>query len=215
MPHAGDKLTSETETFKRIGVFGGSFDPIHIGHLAIAQEALWQCKLDVVLFVVAGHPPHKKAPEVSAEDRLAMVASAIQGEPAFRVSPIEIERGGASYTAETLKEIGRLYPGASLYLIVGADSAVDFSSWKDPEAVVDMANVVVAPRPGFDLSEMEPRLRGKAQVFQSPTLELSSTMIRERLRTGRPVRFLVPEAVERYIRERGLYSCRDVSYDKK
>jgi nicotinate-nucleotide adenylyltransferase len=144
-----------------------------------------------------------------------MVASAIQGEPAFRVSPIEIERGGASYTAETLKEIGRLHPGASLYLIVGADSAVDFSSWKDPEAVVDMANVVVAPRPGFDLSEMEPRLRGKAQVFQSPTLELSSTMIRERLRTGRPVRFLVPEAVEHYIRERGLYSCRDVSYDKK
>jgi nicotinate-nucleotide adenylyltransferase len=91
-------------------------------------------------------------------------------------------------------------------VIVGADSAIDFSSWKNPNAVIEMANVVIAPRPGFNLSKMEPRLQGKAQVFQSPTLELSSTMIRSRLHEGGPVRFLLPEAVERYIREHGLYS---------
>ena len=191
---------------KRIGVFGGSFDPIHIGHLAIAQEALWQCNLDIVLFMVAALPPHKKEPEASVEHRLRMVELAVVGETAFHPSRIEIERGGASYTAETLAELHRLYPGASFFLIVGADSAIDFSSWKDPDAVIERASVVIAPRPGFNLSEMEPRLEGKAQVFQSPTIELSSTMIRKRLHENRPVRFLVPDAAERYIHEHGLYS---------
>jgi nicotinate-nucleotide adenylyltransferase len=204
-----DKITEQRagdDRLKRIGVFGGSFDPIHIGHLAIAQEALWQCNLDVVLFMVAAIPPHKKAPEASVEHRLRMVELAVAAESAFYPSRIEIERGGASYTAETLAELQKAYPGAALFLIVGADSAIDFSSWKNPNAVIEMANVVIAPRPGFNLSEMEPRLQGKAQVFQSPTLELSSTMIRSRLHEGGPVRFLLPEAVERYIREHGLYS---------
>jgi len=202
--NTGEQKTVDSK-LKRIGVFGGSFDPIHIGHLAIAQEALWQCELDIVLFMVAAIPPHKRAPEVSAEHRLRMVELAIEGEPAFRPSRIEMERGGASYTAETLAELHRTYPEATLFLIVGADSAIDFSCWKDPNAVIEMANVVIAPRPGFNLSKMEPRLQGKAQVFQSPTLELSSTMIRDRLREGRPVRFLVPETVEQYIRKHGLY----------
>ena len=206
MPSTREKDISEDAALKRIGVFGGSFDPIHIGHLAIAQEALWQCELDIVLFMVTARPPHKKEPVAPVRDRLRMVGSAIEGEPHFRVSQMEIERGGASYTAETLKQLGELYPEASFYLIVGADSAVDFSSWKNPEAVIAMANIVVAPRPGFDLSRMEPSLKGKARVFESPTIELSSTMIRNRLREGRPIRFLVPETVERYIRERGLYS---------
>ena len=206
MPSAREKDVPEGAPLRRIGVFGGSFDPIHIGHLAIAQEALWQCGLDIVLFMVTAHPPHKKEPNAPVRDRLQMVEVAIKGEPHFRVSRMEIERGGASYTAETLKQLGELYPEASFFLIVGADSAMDFSSWKNPEAVIEMANVVIAPRPGFDLSQMEPSLRAKSQVFQSPTIELSSTMIRKRLREGRPVRFLVPEIVERYIRECGLYS---------
>ena len=189
----------------RIGVFGGSFDPIHIGHLAIAQEALWQCRLDVVLFVVAGCPPHKKEPEALTEHRLKMVEMAIKAEPHFYPSRMEIERGGASYTAETLRELRREFPEAVFFLIVGADSAIDFSTWKDPEAVIKMANVLVAPRPGFDLSKIEPRLQGTAEVFQAPTLELSSTMIRARLRESKPIRFLVPETVERYIQEHRLY----------
>jgi len=191
---------------RRIGVFGGSFDPIHIGHLAIAQEALWQCDLDIVLFIVTAHPPHKKKPEASVEHRLKMVEIAIGDEPDFHPSLIEIERGGASYTAETLNQLRHMYPEAAFYLIVGADSAIDFSTWKDPESVIEMAKIVVAPRPGFDLSQMEPKLRGKAEVFKCPTLELSSTMIRRRLNDGQPIRFLVPKSVERYIREHGLYS---------
>jgi nicotinate-nucleotide adenylyltransferase len=191
---------------RRIGVFGGSFDPIHIGHLAIAQEALWQCELDLVLFIVAALPPHKKEPEAAVEHRLRMVELAVDTEPAFHPSRIEIERGGASYTAETLTQLHREYSGAAFFLIVGADSAIDFSSWKDPEAVIEMANVVIAPRPGFDLTTMEPRLQGKAQIFQSPTIELSSTMIRKRLHDNRPIRFLVPDVAERYIRQHGLYS---------
>lgn len=205
-PCNDDKKAPEKAEPKRIGVFGGSFDPIHIGHLAIAQEALWQCRLDIVLFIVAALPPHKKQPEAAVEHRLRMVEQAIEGEPAFRASRIEIERGGASYTAETLTQLHREYAGATFFLIVGADSAMDFSLWKDPEAVIEMANVVIAPRPGFDLSTMEPRLQGKAEVVQAPLIELSSTMIRKRLHENKPIRFLVPEVVEQYIRERGLYS---------
>ncbi len=191
---------------RKIGVFGGSFDPIHIGHLAIAQEARWQFGLDVVLFIVTAHPPHKKEPEAPIEHRLRMVESAIENEPYFEPSRIEIERGGDSYTAETLRQLRRIFPQASLYLIVGSDSAIDFSTWKNPEEVIEMANVVIALRPGFDLSLMEPRLKGKAEISRFPALELSSTTIRERLRSGRPIRFLVPEVVERYICEHGLYS---------
>ncbi len=190
----------------KIGILGGTFDPIHTGHLIIAEEARWQCELDIVLFIVTSHPPHKKEPEAAAEDRFRMVELATVGEPAFRPSRIEIERGGNSYTAETLRELLRMYPGASLHLIVGADSVIDFSDWKNPEAVIEMADVVVASRPGFDLSQMEPRLRGRTRVLQSPAVEISSTMIRKRLHDGKSVRFLVPEAVERYIRERQLYS---------
>lgn len=191
----------------RIGVFGGSFDPIHIGHLVIAQEARWQCELDMVLFVVSAHPPHKQEPEASVQDRLKMVEMAVEGEEGFEVSRIEIERGGHSYTSETLKELHQLYPTASFHLIVGADSALDFSTWKTPETVVELANVIVAPRPGFDLSKMEPALRGKTRVFQTPTLALSSTMIRQRLREGKPIRFLVPTSVEQYIHDRDLFSA--------
>jgi nicotinate-nucleotide adenylyltransferase len=198
--------SSRPDQLKKIGVFGGSFDPIHIGHLAIAQEARWQFELDVVLFMVTAHPPHKKEPEAPVEHRLRMVESAIEDEPYFEPSRIEIERGGDSYTAETLRQLRKMYPQASLYLIVGSDSAIDFSTWKNPEEVIEMANVVIASRPGFDLSLMEPRLKGKADISRFPALELSSTTIRERLRSGRPIRFLVPEVVERYIREHGLYS---------
>ncbi len=193
MKNGGNKKRDESKQHARIGVFGGSFDPIHVGHLVIAQEARWQCELDMVLFVITAHPPHKQEPEASGLDRLKMVELAIGDEEGFEVSRIEIERGGRSYTSETLKELHQLYPTSSFYLIVGADSALDFSTWKTPEAVIELANVVVAPRPGFDLSEISPALKGKTRVFQVPTLALSSTMIRQRRREGKPIRFLVPK----------------------
>lgn len=189
----------------KIGVFGGSFNPIHMGHLIIAEEARWQCDLETVLFIVTAHPPHKKEPRVDAESRFKMVEMAIDNEPDFRPSRIEIDRGGNSYTEETLKELQAAYPGADLYLIVGADSVLDFSAWKNPEAVIDMSHVVVVPRPGFDLSQMEPSLRAKVRVLEGPAVEISSTMIRQRLRENKTVRFLIPDKVERYIQEQRLY----------
>jgi nicotinate-nucleotide adenylyltransferase len=190
-----------------MGVFGGSFDPIHIGHLIIAHEALWRFDLDTVLFVVTAHPPHKQEPEAPVRDRLEMVALAVACEESFVTSRIEIDRGGESYTADTLRELRRLHPDASFYLIVGGDSLLDFSNWKEPETVIQMAHVIAAPRPGFDVSNMESSLEKKTEVFQAPTLAISSTMIRERLHAGQPIRFLVPEPVERYIYERHLYSA--------
>ena len=190
----------------RIGMLGGSFDPPHIGHLIIAEEARWQCELDTILFMVTSHPPHKSEPEAAPEDRFRMVELAIEGMPSFSPSRMEIDRGGSSYTAQTLKELHRLYPNASLYLIIGADSVLDLSAWKNPDAVVEMANLVVAPRPGFDLSQMEPRLQDKTHVLETPTVAISSTLIRRRLHGGESIRFLVPDAVERYIREHKLYS---------
>jgi len=190
----------------RIGMLGGSFDPPHIGHLIIAEEARWQCELDTILFMVTSHPPHKSEPEAAPEDRFRMVKLAIEGMPAFSPSRMEIDRGGSSYTAQTLKELHRLYPNASLYLIIGADSVLDLSAWKNPDAVVEMANLVVAPRPGFDLSQMEPRLQEKTHVLETPTVAISSTLVRRRLHGGESIRFLVPDVVERYIREHKLYS---------
>ena len=190
----------------RIGILGGSFDPPHIGHLIVAEEARWQCGLDTILFMVTSHPPHKEEPEAPPEDRLRMVEIAIDGMSGFSPSNMEIERGGSSYTAQTLKELRQLYPDSSLHLIVGADSVLDLSAWKDPDAVVEMASMVVALRPGFDLSRMEPKLRSKTRVLETPTVAISSTLVRQRLHKGESIRFLVPEAVERYIREHRLYS---------
>ncbi|MBI5116524.1 nicotinate-nucleotide adenylyltransferase [Candidatus Poribacteria bacterium] len=189
----------------KIGILGGTFDPIHIGHLIIAEEALWQCRLDSVLFMVTAHPPHKKSPEAPAEDRFTMVELALEGEPAFRPSRLEIERGGNSYTVQTLKELHRLYPGAEHYWVVGADSVLEFSTWQSPDDVIQMANLIVVPRPGFDLSQTDPKLQGKTHVLRTPEIAVSSTIIRARLHEGKPIRFLVPAAVERYILERGLY----------
>ncbi len=201
----GNQRARRQSAPERIGVFGGSFDPIHIGHLEISREALRQCKLDMVLFVVAAIPPHKKTPEVPVARRLEMVELAIADEPDFHASRIEIQRGGPSYTAETLRELRGGYAEASFFLIVGADSAIDFSLWKSPDVVIEMANVVIAPRPGFDPSTMEPRLRSKALVLESPELDISSTVIRKRLREGKSIEALVPAVVDRYIRAHDLY----------
>jgi len=189
-----------------IGILGGTFDPIHIAHLIIAQEALWQCQLDTILFMATAQPPHKKAPEASAEDRFRMVELALEQAPDFRPSRLEIERGGNSYTVQTLRELRRLYPGASHRWIVGGDSILEFSTWEDPDDVIKLANLIVAPRPGFDLSKMDPALNGRVHILHAPLVSISSTEIRQRLHEGKPIRFLVPDAVERYIRERKLYT---------
>jgi nicotinate-nucleotide adenylyltransferase len=189
----------------KIGILGGTFDPIHIGHLIIAQEALWQCRLDCVLFMVTARPPHKRAPEAVAEHRYKMVELAIEKRKGFRPSRLEIERGGNSYTVQTLRELQRLYPDASHYWIVGGDSILEFKTWEDPEDVIRLANLIVAPRPGFDLSGVDPALNGRITILDTPQIDISSTTIRKRIHEGRPIGFLIPAQVEDYIQRNRLY----------
>jgi nicotinate-nucleotide adenylyltransferase len=192
---------------RRIGVFGGTFDPIHEAHLSIARAALAQARLDDVLFVVSAAPPHKRhAVHAPAEDRYAMVAAALAGlnEPRFHASRVEIDRPGPSYTADTLRELQAQYPGATLYLIVGADALVDLPRWRDPEGILQRAKLLVMPRPGVELGEA-PGLAGRYQLLQFEETPLSSTDVRARAASGAPLTGLVPDAAAAVLNTKGLY----------
>jgi nicotinate-nucleotide adenylyltransferase len=192
---------------------GGAFDPIHYGHLVAAEEARYQFKLDMVIFVPAGRPPHKVFREISAaRHRLAMTQLAIQSNPFFRASALEIERNGLSYTVDTVKEIRKVYAPAGVFFITGADAVLEILSWKRIDELLNQCCFIAAKRPGYWLGELKTKLPGisAAQLkriitMEVPALAISSTEIRERVRTGRPIKYLLPEAVERYIRDYGLY----------
>ncbi|MGH9067310.1 MAG: nicotinate-nucleotide adenylyltransferase [Acidimicrobiales bacterium] len=190
----------------RLGVFGGTFDPIHNGHLAVAVNARHGVGLDQVLLVVANQPWQKADQRVSpAADRLAMVHAAVAGVEGLSASDVEIRRGGRSYTADTLAELAAAHPGAELFLIVGADVAPILGSWERVEEVEALATLVVVDRPGAGPAVTPP---GWAQVrtVEVPALDISSTDLRARAADGRPLDFLVPPAAIRCIRERGLYA---------
>ncbi len=183
----------------RIGVFGGTFDPVHVGHLAIARAALESVPLDRIVFVVAKRSPLKdRDPIASPADRIAMLERAIAGETAFSVSRIELEREGPSYTVDTLESLAAL---GDLFLILGSDAASDLERWRRPERIVQVATLLVAARPGAP----EPQPDGRRVVFDAPKLDISSRELRARASRGRSLRYLVPDAVWRYIDERGLY----------
>ncbi len=197
---------------------GGTFDPIHIGHLVTAEEARFQFELDEVMFVPSARPPHKTGSrQSSTEDRLRMVELAVEGNPFLSVSDIEAGRQGLSYTIDTLREIHRLRGAQTeLYFITGADAILEILTWKDPEEVLAESRFIAATRPGYPLERLEevlPRLNSAGekvmkQVFamEIPALAISSTDIRERVAAGRPYRYLVSHTVWTYIRERGLYT---------
>lgn len=192
---------------RRIGIMGGTFDPIHLGHLIVAQEVLTRCDLDQMLLMPSGEPPHKAYPEMAtAQDRAEMVQLALGDHPAMGVSRFELERPGKSYTVHTLCAL-REYFGAqvALFLVIGADNAVEMRSWCNPEGVLDQAQVVVASRPGFDVALIDPAFREKMQIVETPMLEISSSEIRRRVQQGAPIRFWVPDAVAQYIDRCGLY----------
>lgn len=189
---------------RRVGVFGGTFDPPHLGHLALAEWARDRLRLSRVLFVPAGVPPHKRGRRVTdAAHRLAMTRLAVRGNPSFAVTAIEAERDGPSFTVDTLREVGRREPGARLYLVIGEDSLEEFASWRAPGEILSRARLAVAARPG--------PARGPAAGrppcvwIGSPTLALSSSDLRRRARAGRSLRYLVPDAVIAYIRRHRLY----------
>ena len=194
---------------ERIGVYGGTFDPIHQTHIAIARAALRQAKLDRVLFVVAACAPHKRHASVAdAEDRCALVAEALAGEPRMEASRIELDRGGLSFTIDTLSELHARRPEAELYLIVGQDSMADVPGWKDPKGIVSLAHFLVAPRPDAP-ARIPDVLRPYCDLLSFEESAVSSTEIRERLARGEGLSDVLPSAVENSIREKGLYGAAD------
>jgi len=192
---------------RRVGLFGGTFDPPHLGHLAIAEWARTQLELERVVFIPAGTPPHKRRRELSgARHRVAMTRLAVRGQPAFTVSTLEVRRGGPSFTVDTLRQVQRRFARAQLYLVLGADSLDDFSNWHAPREILKLATLVVAARPG---AGRRAGLRGvprrRLVWLDNPVLALSSSAIRARARAGRSIRYLVPDAVARYIARHRLY----------
>ena len=182
----------------RIGVFGGTFDPIHVGHLAIAQAALESAKLDHIVFVPARRSPLKeRGPEASEADRLLMLEVAVKGEPRFAVSRLELEREGPSYTVDTLEA---LRAQGDLFLILGSDALADFQRWRSPDRIRALAKILVARRPGAP----EPDAPW-AQAFDAPSLDISSRELRARAARGLSLRYLVPDDVWRHIEHQGIY----------
>lgn len=194
---------------RRLGVMGGTFDPIHYGHLVTAEEALVQFALDEVVFVPTGQPWMKQEREVSpAEDRYLMTVIATASNPRFRVSRIEVEREGPTYTVDTLKALGAENPDAELYFITGADAMREIFEWKDPDGVLSLAHFIAATRPGYDLTRFEAKdatRHPNVSVMNIPALAISSTDVRERVHEGRPIRYLVPEGVKSYVEKAALY----------
>jgi nicotinate-nucleotide adenylyltransferase len=193
----------------RLGVMGGTFDPIHHGHLLTAEEARVQFELDEVLFVPTGQPWMKSERRVSPpEDRYLMVVIATSSNPRFMVSRLEVERDGPTYSVDTLRTVREERGDVDLFFITGADAMLEILQWKDPEEALSMAHFIAASRPGYDLSRFErgaPAEHPNVTVMQIPALAISSTDIRERVAAGRPIRYLVPEGVQTYIEKAGLY----------
>lgn len=195
-----------------IGVLGSAFNPPHLGHLALAQEALWQLGLEEVVLMPTGEAPHKRIlDDPGRELRLTMTRLAAADDARFGVSALEVERDGPSYTYETLELLAQERPDTDLVFVMGADAAVGLESWKRPERVVELARLAVARRAGVSDADVAAAMRslaaeGRATILEMPQFGVSSSAVRERAAAGRPLRYLVPEPVARFIEEKGIYS---------
>ena len=199
----------------RVGILGGTFNPPHIGHLISAQEALIQLRLQRVIVMPAGVPPHKPVEdEPGAEHRLELCRRAADGDDRLQVSPLEVERAGPSFTVDTLEELHSITPDSQLFLIVGGDVAAGLPFWREPERVLALATLAVAKRRGTARTAVEEALSGlrggdRAEFFRMPRIGISSTMVRRRVRAQQPIKYLVPEPVASYIAEHRLYGGHD------
>jgi nicotinate-nucleotide adenylyltransferase len=190
----------------KLGVLGGTFDPIHIAHLLLAEQAREQLYLDRVLFIPAGDPWRKASRRVApAVHRLAMTRLAVAGNPGFVVDDCEVTREGPTYTADTLRELHERYPRDQLYLLLGEDALADLPFWHEPASLAENATIVVAPRGGFVLPELPFDPESVVRITM-PFLDVSSTDLRSRARHGKSLRYLVPDAVIDYIRDHRVYS---------
>lgn len=195
----------------RLGIMGGTFDPIHQGHLFIARLAMEEADLDSMLFLPDGDPPHKR-PGASAADRLAMVRLAIQDEQGFEDSDLELNRQGTTYTVDTLMHLKALCPEKQLYYVIGADTLQLFPTWKTAGKVATLCHMLVAPRPGLSLTltqalqlQMLQEYGLSSTLLSQPGPEISSSQVRQHIRRQQPIDHLVPSQVMQYIASKGLY----------
>lgn len=192
-------------------MLGSAFNPPHLGHLALAQEALWQLGLDEVVFVPTGQAPHKRiAEEPGREARMEMTRLAAAEDPRFSVSALEVEREGPSYTYETLEALAEDRADTQLVFVMGADAAVGLESWRNPERVAELASLAVARRAGVSEADVAAVMRSlgceeRATMLEMPQFGVSSSAVRERAKQGRPLRYLVPDSVASFIEEKGIY----------
>ena len=199
----------------RIGVFGGSFDPVHQGHLILAEQCREQAGLDAVWFVPCALSPHKeRGAQGTDRQRIEMIELAIAGNPAFQLARIEIDRGGVSYTVDTLKSIRELHANDELFLLLGADSLDDFDAWREPSEICQLATPLVVNRPGakkVDLSVLEKYVDSQryesfcSHLIVSPLIDIQSRQIREKVEKRQSIRYLTPRSVEKYIETQKLY----------
>lgn len=198
---------------QRIGIMGGTFDPIHFGHLVAAEAARFQLNLDRVIFVPSGQPPHKKAVGVTpANHRLAMTNLAIADNCHFQSSQVELLRSGPSYTIDTVKYFLEQWPGAQIYFITGADVILELLTWKDAMGLLELCYFIAVTRPGYDLEQLKylkdrlpSGLGEKIITLQVPGIAISSTELRQRVQLAEPIKYLVPEGVSAYINQHNLY----------
>jgi nicotinate-nucleotide adenylyltransferase len=200
---------------RRVGVFGGTFDPVHLGHLVLAEQCREQGRLDEVWFVPSARPPHKLGRVLTPfGQRVEMLALGVAGNPAFRIEPSEKDRPGPSFTVDTLADFGRRYSDCEFFLLIGSDTLKDLPSWRDPAGVVARAGLLVVSRPGWPVLTAE-QLRAelglpeeaplRLQYVEAPLIHIASRDLRDRAAHGRSLRYLVPRAVEVYIEEKGMY----------
>ena len=197
----------------RLGIYGGSFDPVHLGHLLLAETCREECELDRVVFLPCGQSPHKPNGAIaSGNQRAEMLQFAVAGDLRFGVCRIELERSGLSFTVETLRQLHVEQPESELFFLRGADSLADLPLWREPHAILELATIVAVNRGQRvppDLASLEARLgsivRNRVRLITMPAIELSATEIRKRVRSGLSLRFRVPRAVEEYIRQNGIY----------
>lgn len=190
---------------RRVGILGGVFDPVHFGHLSIAELAMGSFGLERVIFVPAGTPPHKQAVTTSAAARLKMLKLALANTPYFEIWEGEVNKNGCAYTVDTVSELSGVYPDAKLYFIIGADNLTEILTWHYSDEILNKVTLCAAKRPGFDITRPDALINADIETFDSPEWGLSSTILRKYFKTGLSCKFLAPDAVLAYIRENGLY----------
>lgn len=189
-----------------IGIFGGAFNPPHVGHLIVAESVREQLRLDKVIFVPSADPPHRRdVSRASGQARLEMTSLAIKGNAHFEASDAELSRPGKSYTIDTLLMFESLHPRARLHLLIGSDNLLEFHTWKSPREIIVRCELVVFQRPGFAMTDVKNEYSKSARLVNVPHIAISSSEIRRRVKMGRSIRYLTPAAVEEYIFRHGLY----------